>query len=411
MTPERSAQLLLGPWAIQNEALSRMMDVVRSLDLATFKAEHGGEEEDGDGDDALYKLLPGGIAHIQISGTVTKHVSSFASMFGGASTVIKRKAIRRAVEDPGVYGIVLEFDTPGGTVAGVDDLAQDIRAARDTKPVWGAVSDMCASAGYWLASQCDQLWVNTTGMVGCIGVYTVLEDDTGYYDQYGVKMTLVKTGRYKGLGADGKVTADLVEDVQREIDDINELFIAAVVTGRSATLTVDRVRELADGRVHIGEKAKELGLVDAVGSFDQCVEALKGSVYPMATTISPADYAASNPEAVQSWIQQGYDKAKAELTPKPATVAELEAAFPGEDAFVLTQLKANASLDAAKLAHRDKLTAEVKSLRDENAKLKANGGAGGHVREPVPGGMSAGGTDEVNPLLADAERRAKAAKH
>src|SRR5581483_9650939 len=99
------------------------------------------------------------------------------SSMGGTSTVMARRDIRQAVADQDVAGILLAIDSPGGTVAGTDDLAAEVRQARTSKPVWAAIDDLGASAAYWVASQTQRVTVNSpTALVGSIGTLQVIRD-------------------------------------------------------------------------------------------------------------------------------------------------------------------------------------------------------------------------------------------
>jgi signal peptide peptidase SppA len=427
ITPQRSQALLTGKWAIEPKAFEQMFATVQALDLTAFVAEQQAARrraaEEDEESAPLYQVSEDGIAHLFIEGPVTKHENSFSSMFGGAATVVKRRAVREITANPAIRDVVIEFDTPGGTVDGVDDLAADIRKMAEAKHKLGgkviaAISDCCASAGYWLAAQCDEIWLNSTGMAGCIGVYTVLRDTSKRDEEWGYSFTLVSSGGVKGLGADGKVTQELVDDVQREIDQTHELFVGAVAAGRKSKLSVERVRELADGRVHIGVQAKDLGLVDVIGNVDDVIESLRKERSMEITLEKFNGFAAEHPEAVQPFVDKGYAKGKADAEgaakPKPATAEELEAAFPGEDKFVLSQLKANASLDGAKIAFNgvlsDRLKASGEELKKALAAQKKAEDQLAAVCPPVPGGIGQVNMDGgVNPLVADAEARAKVA--
>ena len=92
-----------------------------------------------------------------------------------------------------------------------------------------AIASVVASA---FGSQAEAVWANEIAMVGSIGTYCVLQDDTKMQDAIGIKLTVVSTGAYKGLGADGKVSDQLISDVQREVNDLNERFLVAVAAGR-----------------------------------------------------------------------------------------------------------------------------------------------------------------------------------
>jgi signal peptide peptidase SppA len=214
--------------------------------------------------DTEYKpTIVDGIAILAILGQMTKGDSSF----GGTSTVRVRQAIREAAADPSIRSILLNIESPGGTVAGTAELAADVAQADTIKPVYAQIDDMGASAAYWVASQARKVYANATAMVGSLGTVLYVEDSSKAAEAAGVKVIPVTTGAYKATGADGtEVTDDQLEYLQGLVDDLNSYFKAGVRSGRD--LTVAATDSLFDGRVHVAAKAQELGLIDGVQSMD-----------------------------------------------------------------------------------------------------------------------------------------------
>lgn len=355
---------------------------------------------DASGSPRMYSVVDG-VATIRMDGQMQKGESSF----GGCSTVKTRRAIRQAASDWMVKAISLRICSPGGTVAGTSELAADVAAANAIKPVYAYIEDLGCSAAYWVASQARSITCNDTAMVGSIGTMVMLADTTGAQEQFGIKYTVVSTGDFKGLGADGKVSDLLVSDVQREINDMNTVFLAAVTAGRGAVLGGEKgVKAIADGRVHVGAQAKQLGLVDAVSSYDAYSQAILQEIGTMPITAQQfAQHAAENPQAVevQALIQKGIDQAKSEAN-RPATLEEIEAIAPNDSAFALSQLKAKATVAQAnaaataelrkQLAAKDAQIAEAnKKAADAEAKAKIVTANGGQPPIPTDGSTTAEG--------------------
>jgi signal peptide peptidase SppA len=257
MLDSRCAAQHYGAWAIESKWFQAAITSVRNGSLKPVPvADYPDDDEDeGDGD-GLYEIRDG-IAVICIDGQMTKRGSSF----GGCSTVAVRQALRQAAADWMVKGIVLHICSPGGTVAGTADLADDVLSVRQGrigpgKAVVAYIADMGCSAAYWVASQCERIYANKTAIVGSIGTYTVLEDDTKFQEEMGVKWRVVSTGPYKGLGADGAVTDALVADVQREVNELNGPFLSAVSVGRGSL--IPDIATVSDGRAHVAEQAQQL---------------------------------------------------------------------------------------------------------------------------------------------------------
>ena len=214
----------------------------------------------------LYRNYGDGVAVIRLVGGVTKGFSKF----GGASTIQTRMAIRQALADDEIRSLLLAIDSPGGQVAGVADLADEVQRANATKPVTAYIEDLGASAAYWVASQAQRITANRTAEVGSIGVFAILQDLSGMAEREGVQVRVVSTGPYKGLGAPGTpVTQELVDEVQGQVDRIGSFFFEAVQAGRR--LSTQRLAAVTDGRVWMAAEAQQLGLIDGIETFEAAV--------------------------------------------------------------------------------------------------------------------------------------------
>ena len=280
-------------WAVET-AFAR--NAQRELDKHDFAAHvdkfQAGYYDDDDEDSSTavskpYTINSDGVASLYLSGPLTKRPTSMSYFFGGTSTVLMRRAVRQAAADPDVKAIALIIDSPGGQVNGTADLAADVAAAAEKKPVGAYAEDTCCSAAYWIGSQADFLYCNLTAAVGSIGTLLVIEDTSGAYAGEGVKVHVVSTGPYKGAGVDGSaITKAHLADFQREVDEINACFMQGVSDGREK-LSLEDVQALATGQVHIGQKAVDLGLCDAVTSLDEFLESLAMQVEALAGDTDP----------------------------------------------------------------------------------------------------------------------------
>lgn len=223
----------------------------------------------------MYGITASGIAVIPIVGVMTKGSSKF-----GTSTLDTRRALREATNDPKVRAIMLHLDTPGGSFAGLDDLAGAIATAAQSKPLHAHADDLVASAGMYAASQAQRLTINKTGEAGSIGTYAVIQDTSGAADLAGVKVHLISTGEFKGMGAPGvPITDAQLDRLQRSVNQAQTFFSAALQRGRN--LTAEQVESLvADGGTYFADEAKRLGLVDAVETYEESLEALANQINP-----------------------------------------------------------------------------------------------------------------------------------
>lgn len=282
-----------GAWAMHPETFESVARQISTMDLAAHVAAakpRSAEQESG------YRLTDDGVAVIQINGTLTKYGSSFT----GRGMVAMRKAVRSAARDESARAIVLQIDSPGGTISGTSDLAQEVAAAAAVKPLIAYIEDMGASAAYWIASQAPVIYINETGMAGSIGVFTVVNDFSGAAERDGVRVHVIKTGQFKGAGAPGARISDAqLEEVQRIVSDLNAQFIGAVAGGRK--MDREKVAALADGRVHIGMEAVKLGLADGVRSLDSVIgEAARLTTH--APKVSGGTPPAGNPHKMKGSI-------------------------------------------------------------------------------------------------------------
>ena len=135
---------------------------------------------------------------------------------------------RQAMNDPSCKAIVFDVDSPGGSVDLVPEMASEIFEGRKRKTSVAVVNSLCCSAAYWLSSAASEIVCTNSGQAGGIGVYLIHEDDSGALEKAGVKMTVIRSGRYK---AEGNPTEPLSPDArdyfQSQVDDLSSPLRAA----------------------------------------------------------------------------------------------------------------------------------------------------------------------------------------
>ena len=205
-----------------------------------------------------------GIAVIEVSGVLVHRGSWIGQSSGQTSYEGIAAQLAAAVADPAVRGIALEIDSFGGEVAGVFDLADAIRAARDAKPVQAFVAEHAFSAGYALASQATSIILPRTGAVGSIGVVVMHADLSGQLSDDGVTVTLIHSGAHKVDGNPYEPLPDPVRArIQTEIDSIRTLFAQTVAAGRGRRLTAEAALA-TEAECYRGADAVAAGLADEV---------------------------------------------------------------------------------------------------------------------------------------------------
>lgn len=262
-----------GAWAIEPNAGSMLLAAIQRTDLAAHVASAESPKLVAARDDFQSVKVAGGqqIAIIPLAGTLMKSVGS---MSAGTSTVMTRRMLRKAVADPEVSAILIQVDSPGGTVSGTADLAADVQAAAKQKPVWAFIEDMGASAAYWIASQADKVFANNpTALVGSIGTLAVVYDYSAAAEKEGIKALVFGTGPLKGAGAPGAPVTDEQQAYFRNlVEDSQTSFDAAVRRARG--LTEKQLADARTGGVFGAAEAVNRKLIDGVQSFDKTLSDL-----------------------------------------------------------------------------------------------------------------------------------------
>lgn len=254
----------LGMWAIREEEFLAGHAVLMGMDLHLHMQGPDPHRARDRADEYGMLSVQEGVAVIALHGVLMKHQSS---MQDSTSTVLARRLVREAKDNPEVQAALLHIDSPGGTVAGLQALCADVAALARAKPTVSHVENLCASAAYRAASQTSKIIASPDSLVGSIGTYGVIHDLSAAATLKGIKVHVVKAGAHKGAGVPGtEITADQIAEQQRIVNDLNESFIRDVSTGRG--LSIEKTRELADGRVHMAAQAQQMRLIDGVQSFD-----------------------------------------------------------------------------------------------------------------------------------------------
>lgn len=226
---------------------------------------------------ALPKTPPAGIdaqkrdkiAIVPVHGPITRRAGLLSALFGAVSISAIRAAVDTALNDPDVSGVVLDIDSPGGSVSG--ELSDFLYAARSQKPVVAFSDGMMASAAYWIGSAAHKVVTEKTGSVGSIGLSLVHYDFSKADEMQGLKRTVISAGKYKGLGHDAAPLSQQAREVlQDRLNFIDEIFRNTV--GRNRSMGPDAVLKAADGKVFIGAQAVEAGLADQTGNLSDAVE-------------------------------------------------------------------------------------------------------------------------------------------
>ena len=207
------------------------------------------------------------IAVIYLSGTIAGESQTGLLTSAGITPNLVRTYLEKASRDRGVKAVVLRIESPGGTVAASQEIAEMIR--RFEKPLVVSMGDVAASGGYYISAYADKIVAQPSTLTGSIGVIIQIFDISGLMEKLGIKSETITSPRegYKDLSS-------LPPEERRAIlqgicDEAYEEFIKAVAAGRDRDLEV--VRRLATGQPYTGNQAYNLGLVDELGGLDKAI--------------------------------------------------------------------------------------------------------------------------------------------
>ena len=191
-------------------------------------------------------------------------------------------------KDRRIKAIILRIDSPGGGVGASQEIYREIRKTIPAKKVVVSMGGVAASGGYYIAAAADKIVANPGTITGSIGVIMEFIQMEELLQKIGITLEVIKSGEYKDIGSPHRKLSERERALMnRLILDIKEQFVDAVADGRG--LEKEAVQAIADGRIISGAMAKDLGLVDQLGNFQDAVDLAKkmagikgeaGLVYP-----------------------------------------------------------------------------------------------------------------------------------
>ena len=225
-----------------------------------------------------------GVGVIPIIGVIGKNLSPLEKMMGAVDVSDISDQIDAMLTMPEVTKIAFQVSSPGGTVTGVEELANKIRGIQ--RPTMAYTDTEMASAAYWIAgSSADRVVASPSSTVGSIGVYMAIPDYSKAAEMQGIKMVVIKSGIYKGAGIEGtSLTNDQTANLQANVDSIHADFKAAVNYKRKMVAA-----DSMEGQSFSGRQAASLGLVTGLAdSFSQALSNFAGSPVGGATIAGTA---------------------------------------------------------------------------------------------------------------------------
>jgi protease-4 len=208
------------------------------------------------GDGRLFNLQ-GKVGIIPIEGII-----------GDSAELIEQ--INEFADDRGIRAVVLRIDSPGGGVVPSQEIYQAVRELKKKKKVVASMGSVAASGGYLIAVAADRIVANPGSITGSISTVIHYANVEGLLKKFGVRSSVVKSGKFKDIGSPTReMTAEEKSLIQAIVDDIYDQFVRTIALNRK--LPLQRIFELADGRIFSGRQARDLGLVDELGGLQDAV--------------------------------------------------------------------------------------------------------------------------------------------
>jgi len=270
--------LFAAHWAIEPSAFDTLVEIVHRANV--FDPETLLTRNPQRLEGARYTGIVDGVAVIPIFGPIVPRASMFSEISGATSVDILARDFGTALREPSVRAIVLNIDSPGGAVTGVDALAQTIRDARGKKRITAFVTGQAASAAYWVASAADEIVASPAALLGSIGVVATFAKSDG-------KTVQIVSSQSPNKRPDVESEAGRAE-VQKLVDAVGQVFVDSVAENRAIS-PANVIERFGRGRMWVAASAVAVGMADRVGMLEEVIARLRAGMGAAAPTVpSPA---------------------------------------------------------------------------------------------------------------------------
>jgi len=268
------SKAVMEPWAILPQSLPVIVEIVtrhfsgEKLDAEEVQMRIHGAKRPSD-------RIVGKIAVLPLFGTIFPRANMMTDVSGATSAEVFGKQFDGLMKDPEVGAIVLDVDSPGGQVSGIEELSTKIFEARGIKPIVAIANHTMASAAYWIGTAADELVITPSGEVGSIGVFAMHEDVSAALEKEGVKISLISEGKYK---TEGNPYEPLSEEsraaIQGRVAEYYDRFVNAVARNRGVQVA-DVRGGFGEGRMAGSGQAVEMGMADRIATLEETIARLQ----------------------------------------------------------------------------------------------------------------------------------------
>lgn len=218
------------------------------------------------------EIISNGIAIIKIDGPIVLSSTNPLLGQGPISSEEILKNLDKAESNNGVKAIIIEINSPGGTVVASKEVADKVKSIK--KPTIALIREVGASGAYWVASSADLIIADELSITGSIGVISSYLQYSGLLERYNVTYERLVTGEFKDLGSPFKPLTPAERNLlQKKIDIIESKFVYDVAKNRN--LPLESVQKMADGQFFLGIEAKQNGLIDLTGNRQLAIQKAK----------------------------------------------------------------------------------------------------------------------------------------
>ncbi len=189
----------------------------------------------------------------------------------GADYIVQE--LKRLRQNPNIKAVVLRINSPGGSVGAVQEIYSELLKLKESgKKLVASQAEVSASGGYYLAVAADKIVSNPGTVTGSIGVIIPVTNFEGLFGKIGVQVEVIKSSEHKDIGSSSRALTDEERIILQDmVDSAYQQFLDAVKKGRSAVMTEEKIKEVADGRIMTGAQAKEVGLIDELGNLEDAI--------------------------------------------------------------------------------------------------------------------------------------------
>jgi capsid assembly protease len=227
-----------------------------------------------------YSGINGGVYVLPLFGTISQRIGLMSEASGGTSIEAYMREFEDALANPQVGAILSDIDSPGGSVAGIQEAAARIYAARGQKSLVGIANAQAASAAFWIATAFDEFVITPSGEAGSLGVFTAHEDYSAQNEADGRRVTYISAGPYKTeWNPDGPLSKEAFDFEQARINEYYEAFVDGVAQGRDVTNAFAK-KNFGGGRCLSAAACVEAGMADRVAPFAQVLAELNAARKP-----------------------------------------------------------------------------------------------------------------------------------